>query len=335
MIWQTVFSTFVLIPLIALTPVKRRHEEDLRVVTLPVEYLCIVDLPNALGFREALANNMTSSKVSIFSGGDSLVRRSFPPYSLSADTIKNFATHHGYNLIFLDELDYDKSLEFKGIKFSPHWHRVFAMESMRAQFPDSKYFVWFDDDILAVWPETDMLNHYINLMENDDEWKIMYVRERDPIILNSGLIIFKNTDFAFDAFYELIHIGMQNNGRLANIFGHEQEAMAKYRAENGLERQIRLVSNREQPYSLNTFYRSNPPDLPGARYQFGDAFVHFLGGSDGSRIVDMNQVMYEANRWRDVRPSFCTYPVVFRTSTSPQQVSPVDGKPTRFVFQFS
>jgi len=188
--------------------------------------------PSALSFRERLAHGLQPHEVVIFTGGHSIQRRLKGYGKLSADSIKEFATHHGYNLKFLDELDYHKDLVYEGQKFNPTWHRVFALPALRAKFQRAKYFVWFDDDILLPYPTTDMLNHYINLMQEDPDWYMIYSEESESFVLNSGMFIMRNRDLAHDAYLQAMDIALERDGHLARSFGHEQEVIALVRARN-------------------------------------------------------------------------------------------------------
>lgn len=110
---------------------------------------CTVALPNALSFTEPLVSSVRPDQVVIFTGGDSLERRKSGFGFLSAESILDLAAHQGYQVVFLDQVNYDKSLSYNGYTFKPEWHRIFALPEIRKMFPDAKYFVQMDDDILV------------------------------------------------------------------------------------------------------------------------------------------------------------------------------------------
>lgn len=266
-------------------------------------------IPDSLRFIEPLSPNLRPHDIVLFSGGHSASRRMHGFAKLSADSIMAFAKHHGYNCVFLDQLNYDRSLLLNGIKFTDHWHRVFAMPDLRKRFPDAKYFVWFDDDILVPFVETHMLNHYVNLMEADDAWQMLYGEEGADYVLNSGMFIMKNTDFSFDAYRRAIRIGLEKDGHLARNFGHEQGAIIKVRKRGSLSHRIRIIRHRDGPYNFNNFERDAGHDRPGTRAQFGDAFVHFTGLDGDIRGDLMGRLIRMVAIWRISNPRCLSYPV--------------------------
>lgn len=270
---------------------------------------CRVGLPSSLSFIEPLNKAIKPEEVVIFTGGDSLNRRLSGFSLLSGNSIKDFAAYHGYQQIFVDELDYDKSLRYGGYTYRPQWHRVFAMPSLRAKYPRAKYFIWMDDDVLVPYKETDMLNHYINLMEADGDWQMVYGDEAPAYVMNSGFFIMKNSDFSFDVYNKAIELGTENNGHLSREYFLEQEAIHVLRKRHGLEKQIHIIPHRDGPYNFNTFARQTSFDPPGSMVQYGDAFVHFLGQSAGDKIRKMQNMISQVATWRKQRPSTCSYPV--------------------------
>lgn len=270
--------------------------------------ICMQAVPDSLSFRERLVGRLSPEQIVIFTGGDSLRRRQEGFGKISADALDKFAKHHGYNLVFLDQLNYDRSLRIGAAQYTGHWHRVFAMPDLRRRFPDAKYFVWFDDDILVPYPETDMLNHYVNLMEKEEGWQMLYGEEGAGYVLNSGLFIMKNTDFSFEAYRAAIDIGLENNFHLAAQFGHEQGAIIEYRRRHNLQSSIRAIPHRSGPYNFNTFNRNAGWDLPGMKARDGDAFVHFTGLPANQRLAGMQNWMSRVNHWRNPRMG-CNYPL--------------------------
>lgn len=268
-----------------------------------------MNLPSALSFREPLSGHLKPSEIVLFSGGDSLVRRQTGFGKLSAESLGRFAKNHGYSLVFLDELDYDKSLNYKGHSFAPHWHRVFALPALRNKFPDAKYFIWFDDDILVPYPETDILHHYINFMEIDPNWKMMYGNEGGGFVLNSGFFIMKNDYLGFWAYERALNFAVDEVQHIIKEFPHEQGGIIGVREKYNLQNEIRILSHRHNRYNYNTFYRDCRHDHPEMKWQEGDAIVHFTGLGHWSRENQMLEVMYKAQRWRDQAGPYCSYPI--------------------------
>lgn len=264
-------------------------------------------IPDSLKFIEPLM--IEPSQVLLISGGDSWERR-FTGYSkLSARSLRAFSDHHRYRLVFLDQLDYDRTLIFEGVKYHPNWHRMFAFGCARAYYPQCKYFVWIDDDILAPYPETDMLNHYINDMEKNPDWQMLFGEEAAPFILNSGFFIFRDTDFVFDLFERVIKVGLEEYGRLARYFGHEQESFAIIRKREHLTVKLRVIPHRDRVYNFNTFERESNVDFAGMRARPGDAFVHFLGASPEARLEMMEYTIGQVEEWRKALSPNAKFPI--------------------------
>lgn len=273
-----------------------------------VSPVCFQAVPDSLAFREPLDRRLSPHQIVIFTGGDSLRRRQEGFGKISADAVEQFTKYHGYKLVFLDQLNYDRSLKIGEAQFTGHWHRVFAMPDLRKRFPYAKYFVWIDDDILVPYPETDMLNHYVNIMEREEGWQMLFGEEGAGYVLNSGLFIMKNTDFSFEAYRAAIDIGLEDNFHLATQFGHEQGAIIEYRRRHNLQSSIRAIPHRSGPYNFNTFNRYVRWDLPGMRARDGDAFVHFLGLQADQRLKGMQEWLGKVENWRKARMG-CKYPL--------------------------
>lgn len=274
-----------------------------------IDEACLMDLPSSLSFFEPLSSEISAQEVVIYTGGHSLQRCTEPFALYSASSLLALAKHHGYSICFLDQLDYSKELIHLGYSYANQWQKVFAMEALRGQYPRAKYWVWVDDDILAPYPETSMLNHYINLMEQDSQCHIMVVREGFTYQLNTGIIIMRNSQIVVDIFDFLKEAGAENGGRLARTFGHEQDAMFQARIRMRLLNEIKFVSSRDGPYNFNTFARDAEWDLHGAKAQYGDAFVHFLGQSPDDRKNGMAQILDSVQKWRETVPRSCVYPI--------------------------
>lgn len=266
-------------------------------------------VPDSLRFVEPLAPQLKPKDILILTGGDSKQRRlqGFP--MLTAESVTAFAAHHGYQLAFLDELEYDQSLKFEGVIFHVFWQRVFALPAVRERYADVKYIVWLDDDILVPYPETHMLNHYVNLMEAEPGWEMTYAEESLNYVLNSGLFILKNRDFGHNVYGMAKIIGLENSGHLARFFGHEQDAIIEVRKRYGLQEQIRVLSHRQGLYNINSFFRETPYDPPGSRWKEGDAFVHFLGCPGHVRLTRMQVLQQNVKDWRLSIPSHVNFPI--------------------------
>lgn len=270
---------------------------------------CHDNVPEALSFVEPLDDRVQPAEIVIFTGGDSYERRITGFANMSSASIEAFTAHHGYSLQFLDELNYNYRLEHNGHKFSGHWHRVFALPALRKAHPDAKYFVWLDDDILVPYPQSDMLNHYINMMESNFLWQMLYTEEAEAYVLNSGMFIMRNNNLTFWAYEEAIKIGCENGGYLSWHFGHEQTAIAEVRHRHRLQQQIQVLKHRDGPYNMNTFARWAGQDSPEMRVQPGDAFVHFLGGNGAAKLKRMQDWMWPIEAWRQSIPKSCEFPV--------------------------
>lgn len=270
---------------------------------------CSANLPDALSFIEPLDEAIRPDQVVIFTGGDSLQRRSSGFPLISAESITEFAQYHGYGLVFLDQVDYDKTLMHAGIKYHAMWHRIFALPSIRKMFPQAKYFIQIDDDILIPYKETDIVNHYINMMEKDPEWYFTYGEEPSPWTLNAGFFIMKNMDFCFDSYKGVIEVGLENNARLSNSGNHEQEAMVVYRRRHNLENKIRVIGRRSGRYNFNTFAREARWDKPETVARMGDSIIHFTGQAANVRVTKMNAWKKEVEAWRQSKHPHCMYPL--------------------------
>lgn len=294
------------------TPSRPHRGNKFRITGCPFDFdeECIAGLPGSLTFKEPLINGLEPSDIVIFTGGDSLERRQSGFGAMSAESIEAFANHHGYRLCFLDTLDYDKTLTHKDVKFAPFWHRVFALGSLRNRYRDAKFFLWLDDDFLVPYPETDMLNHYVNLMQNITVSQMLYAMETYPIVLNSGFILMKNTDFVFDLYDKAKDQGLKNNAWLARNFGHEQGAIVDLRREFELDDKVIVMPQRQKRYNFNTFARNCTWDEPNMVAKDGDAFVHFLGNwHKEERMKDWLEMV---GAWRSSVPEHCEFPIDIR-----------------------
>lgn len=270
---------------------------------------CLEGLPSSLSFVEKLRFPLKPSDIVIFSGGHSFERRQSGYCRLSAQSIEQLAKHHGYRHVFLDQLEYNRELKIGHVTFAPLWHRVFAMPALRAAFPDARFFVWLDDDILVPYKETDMLNHFVNYLALSDQFQMLYGTEGADYVLNSGMFIMRNSDFSFKAYEKAIELALRDNARLAHNFGHEQEAIAKVRSLYGYERQILLIEHRYGRHNFNTFARDVLQDSPEMKAVYGDAFVHFTGQDGITREQKMLVIMKEVDKWRRALPHYCKFPL--------------------------
>jgi hypothetical protein len=166
-----------------------------------------------------------------------------------------------------------------------------------------------DDDILVPYPETHMLNHYINDMEKNPDWDMLFGEEGDPFVLNSGFFIFRNNDNVFDLFERVLRVGLEEYGRLARYFGHEQEAFVILRKREHLGLKLRVIPHRDRVFNFNTFERECAIDFEGMRARPGDAFVHFLGASPEVRLTKMQDTLDRVAQWRKAVPPGHTFPV--------------------------
>jgi len=265
---------------------------------------CQKGLPDALSFSETLRTSVLSSEIVLFSGGDSRERRTTGFGQISSEHLMAFAQHHGYNLVFLDTLEYEKSLTYGGASFSHHWHRTFALPQLRRLFPEAKYFVWMDDDILVPYPETDMLNHYINIMEVDLSMHILVGDDIHTQVLNSGLMFTRNTDFVFWFMEELKQVGLEDQARLSKQSFQEQSCMVILRQRHNFDRKIRVITHREDRYNFNTFV-----DVSQIQARTGDAFVHFVNLNADRRLEKMQAMIEEVFAWRSSLPAHCSFRV--------------------------
>jgi hypothetical protein len=182
---------------------------------------------------------------------------------------------------------------------------VFALPDVQRRWPKAKYIVWFDDDILVPYPETNMLNHYINMMEADPDWEMTYGEEGAEYVLNSGMFLMKARDFGYNVYKRALEVGLEDNHELARNFGHEQGAIITIRHRDGLERFIRVISHRDGVYNFNTFARNSGYDKEGMRARPGDAFVHFTGHHSGTRFRMMKELIESVQEWRcSIDPRF-------------------------------
>lgn len=282
-----------------------------RATTVPMrpEYSCFLHAPNCLTFVEPLVDSLKPGDITIFTGGDSFERRQKGFARISADTISEFSRHHGYNLIFMDQLKLEQPTN--GHRFTPHWDRAFALADLRSRFSTSRYFVWIDDDVIVPYYETDTLNHWINLMEADPEWEMMFAIEVESVFLNSGMIVFKNHDFAFGLYKVLVNF---HSGKWASTPLYEQSALVEYlnMPENRhlLGSKIRRINTRQGQYTFNNFLRcALVEEFQFGRYRKGDAFAHILGTPNPIRDIYAAKLMEDVDNWRDSFPSHCKYPI--------------------------
>lgn len=269
---------------------------------------CTENLPDSLSFEEPLRDTLIPRDIVIFSGGDSLERRTQGFGKITSEQLQKLAKEKGYRLVFLDELDYCPDLIYKDTRYSHHWQRVFAMPALRKTFPDAKYFVWLDDDILVPYPETDMINHYINMMEVCPEVQFIYGYEGASYVLNSGMFFMRNTDFTFGVYEAAKELGLENEAYLATRFGHEQGAIIEIRKRYNLEKFIWAMPHRHGRYNYNTFFRDSFYDHPDMRSRDTDAFIHFTGMNCFAREVHMKALLERVQEWRKGVKN-CVFPI--------------------------
>lgn len=266
---------------------------------------CYDSVPSALSFKESLVRGVKPEDIVIYSGCHSASVRKSGWRSWTSIHLSKLAYHHGYTLRFLDEL----KIDFDGY-FRPQWLRVFALPTLRREFPNAKYFVWLDDDIVAPYHETDALNHYINIMEANPEARMLFVKEPPPVMLNSGFIIMKNTKFVFDVYEEVKRIAREPGNIWATQHGYEQDAVIEYIKRNSaLSDKFLLLPNRDGIYSINTFVPNEGTKFPGAANKPGDPFVHVLGAPEPRRMRDILTLVRSMEVWRASLPPGCVYPV--------------------------
>ena len=266
---------------------------------------CYRDVPSALAFQEPLVSSVKPYEIVVYSGCHSARDRQSGWRATTGMALAKLAVHHGYIIRFLDEVQ----IEFD-YSFAPQWLRVFALPALRKSFPSAKYFVWFDDDIIAPYHETDMLNHYINIMEGNGEARMLFVREPPPVMLNSGFIIMKNTEFVFDVCEKVKSIAREPGVIWATRHGYEQDAVIEYIKRNPqLSSKFLLLPNRQGIHSINTYIPNTTTNFPGATNKPGDPFVHVLGAPPDRRARDIQNLVKAAEAWRASLPPGCTYPV--------------------------
>lgn len=263
---------------------------------------CTENIPDSLSFLEPLINGLTASGILIYSGGHSYERRTSGFGALTSKCLRDFCDHHGYNLVFLDELKYEPV--YNGTAFSPQWHRVFAYEHLKAMYPHVKYIVWIDDDILIPYPETHMLNHYINKMEEDTNIEMMLADDIDIQELNTGMMVMRNSQFTSWVVSNLPMIGLEFNAHFATEPLYEQDCLKILRHRHALQTPIRVIHHRDGRYNFNSLV-----NVPGMKARPTDAFIHFLGISGEARAERMKVFLHRATVWRASVPSNCTYPI--------------------------
>lgn len=273
---------------------------------------CLVDLPSSLSFVESLNSTILPHEIVIFSGLDDRNKRVQGYGRISADSLRAFSKKHGYTLIFLDELFYDRNLSFDGTKFVARWNKIFALEYLRDAFPRAKYFVWIDDGVLVPYAETDMLNHYINRMESDDQCVILLGDDALNRVLNTSMFFMKNDFLSFEFFKRSKQIGTDEGGRLAKEFGFEAEALAIVRERGRLFNSIKVIKRRDEPFNFNTFVRNSGWDDPESLARVGDAFVNFIDKKPAERLSGMLQLLLQVREWRGKIPPSCSYPIETR-----------------------
>lgn len=264
---------------------------------------CRLNVPSSLLFMEPLASALLPQDIVLFSGGHSLERRTTGFGSITSQHLQRFAKHHGYNLAFLDELEYSRSLLVHNITFAPNWHRVFAFHSLIERFPEAKYLVWLDDDILVPYHETDMLNHYINLMESDEDVQLLIGTDIGGREMNTGMFFAKNTQFTAWTMDALLAVGMENEGHLARFHYHEQEALTLLRRTHQLTTEIKIIPHRDRLYNFNTF-----AGRAGNLARYTDAFIHYLDMSPENRMQQMKNMVERVGTWR-ASVLNCTFPI--------------------------
>ena len=265
---------------------------------------CAINLPDTLSFQEPLANGLKPSDIVIYSGGDSYERRTTGFGNITSTYLRKFADHHGYNLVFCDELDYDKSLTVNGVKYGAQWHRIFAFSGVMKRFPEAKYLVWLDDDILAPYPETDMLNHYINMLESSHRTFILIGDDIETQVLNSGMYFAKISPFVQWVMAELIQIGLENENFYTSHHHFEQTCLRELRKRHTFDEQVKIIKHREGVYNFNTFV-----NIDQIKAQPTDAFIHFINMPHPRRLELMNEYLGVIRQWRGMVPANCTYPL--------------------------
>lgn len=266
---------------------------------------CIESIPDSLAFIEPLKAPLQPSDILIYSGGQSYERRTSGFGEITSEYLRRFANHHGYNLVFLDELDYDRTLELRKIKFEPSWHKIFAFKSAIERYPNVKYVVWLDDDILVPHNETDMLNHYINMMEEAPEIEILIGDDIDTQVLNAGMFFARASQFTRLVMEEaLFQIGFENDGHFTKNLHFEQSCIKALRDRQGPEDKIRVISHRDGLFNFNTF--ANIPELMAKPT---DAFIHCLSMPPEIKLRFIEKHLNLIDQWYQSLPSNCSYPM--------------------------
>lgn len=265
---------------------------------------CFRGLPDALSFIEPLNPSLKPNEIVLYSGGHSYERRTTGFGAISSEELKKLAAYHGYHLAFLDELDYDRQLLVNGIPFAPQWHKIFAFDSLRQRFPNARYYVWLDDDILSLFPESNMLNHYINMVEADMSIEMLIGDDIQTQVLNTGMYIVRNNEFIAELMQQIILMGLEDDGFLAKNHFHEQGSLKVLRVRLNLEAKIPIIQHRDGPYNFNTFH-----NIWGNYAWPLDAFVHHVCCTAQQKESIMKSRLRWAQSWRDQMPQNCTFPI--------------------------
>lgn len=270
-----------------------------------------LNVPAALNFVEPLLDSLKPEDIVVFSGCESYARRTSDFGRITSSFLADFANFHGYRHVFLDELPNAGNCVHQGHRFALQWLRVFALPELRRAFPDAKYYVWMDDDVLIPYKETHMLNHYINRMETDPEVYIMVGGEDEPYVMNTGVLFMRNTDDMFDAWKECLDVGLENNALLARNPIHEQGALILVMRRRGWEgTKIKAILHREGMYNFNTWYvDTEAHHWPGTKAVQGDAFVHFIGVPFKDRARLMAGWLRPLFLWRNSVPEDIKLPI--------------------------
>lgn len=275
------------------------HMIRLLLLVIPWLKLIAQSIPDALAFTERLDSGLKPSDIVIYSGGFAAPGKKRQYGEISAASLRSFAAHHGYQLAFLDELEYDRRLVHGNVHFAPNWHKIFALTALQAAYPQALFYVWFDDDILVPFPETDMLNHYLNAMYRKTAIQIMVADEGAPFMLNTGIMLMANSWQMFQISKWMLDVGLEDGYRLARSLYHEQDALHKVRARYNFKTNVSVIGHRHGLFNINTFARWDAPqDAPETRARKGDAFVHFLGYQHDERLVMMTEWMEDIRLWR-------------------------------------
>jgi hypothetical protein len=218
---------------------------------------------------------LNPSDIVILTGGDRRPRQgSFA--DISWRQIKALAETHGYCLENILDLPFDKRLEYKGVRFAPYWLRVFAMPAAAKKYPEARYFVWLDDDVMVPYASTHMLAHYINILYSEPGGHFLFTSDVYGRPINSGIFIMRNVEWAHEFMMRVREVGLEDGARLAHKIFHEQEAISILNEREGLwkSRHIMVVSKRQGHFNINTFF---------VQAKFGDAFIHLAGLSRANR----------------------------------------------------